>query len=209
MSSHRDGPNRAGRKLLGSVRARALLSLGVALGIGATGTFAYWTDDVVISGSTFTAGTLDLKVNNADAYATTTLSMTAMVPGNTSAEVLTVKNGGTAALKYSISGVLSGTDVAVYSTNSALRLTVTLGGTKSGTGSASTCTAGTATLVNAVALTSTTTILIPSRGPLAGSPTSAAELLCFQVSFDAAAPTGLQGKAVSATFTATGTSDLS
>ena len=163
----------------------------------------------MVSGSTFTAGTLDLKVNNSDAYATTTLSMTAMVPGNTSAEVLTVKNAGTAPLKYSLSGGLTGTDAALYSTNSALRLTVTLGGAKSGTGNASTCTAGTATLVNAVALTSTTAILIPARGPLAGSPTSAAEALCFQVSFDPAAPTGLQSKVASATFTATGTSDLS
>ncbi len=41
-------------------------------GVGATGTFAFWTDDVTITGTSFTAGTLDLKVNNSDSYATTT-----------------------------------------------------------------------------------------------------------------------------------------
>ena len=44
---------------------------GSSLAVGATGTFAYWTDDVTITGTTFTAGTLDLQVNDAEpSYAT-------------------------------------------------------------------------------------------------------------------------------------------
>lgn len=203
MSDH-TGTRRAKRRHSG--RVRAVLSLGIALGLGAVGTFAYWTDDVVISGSTFTAGTLDLQVNNSDAYATTTLGMTGMVPGVTSAEVLTIKNNGTASLKYSITGGLTGTDAAAYNTAGSLKLSVSAGGTKSGTGSASTCTGGTP-IITATALTSTTTtLLIPKRGPLLATGT---EALCFQVTFDSAAPTTLQGKTATATFTATGTSDLS
>jgi predicted ribosomally synthesized peptide with SipW-like signal peptide len=205
MSIHR-ATKRARRRRFSSVRIRALLGLGVALGIGATGTFAYWTDDVTITGSSFTAGTLDLRVNDVDGYATTMLSMPSMVPGNTSAEVLTVKNFGTAALKYSMVGGQTGTDATAYSAAAALKLSIVSGGAKNGTGSSSTCTGGT-TIVNAVALTgTTTTLIIPKRGPLA---TTGTEALCFQVTFDAAAPTALQGTTATATFTVTGTSDLS
>lgn len=208
MSEH---AGRRRRRTVRTGRIRAVLSLGVALGLGAVGTFAYWTDDVVISGSTFTAGTLDLQVNNVDAYATTTLSMSAMVPGNSSAEVLTVKNNGTAPLKYTMTGGLTGTNAADYNTAAAngLLLTISVGGTKSGTGNASTCTGGTV-LVNAVPLTSTTTTaIIATRRPAAAMVQNATEALCFQVKLADTAPSSLQGKTATATFTATGTSDVS
>ena len=197
-----------GRKpRLRSQRLRALLGLGVLLGVGATGTFAFWTDDVVISGTTFTAGTLDLQVNSSDAPSTTTLGMSSMVPGNTSAEVLTVKNNGTAPLKYTLTGGLTGTDAAAYNTAAALKLTVVAAGTKSGSGNSSTCTGGTV-IYGPTALTNVTSTAIigTRRGPLAAAGT---EALCFQVTFDAAASTTLQGKTATATFTATGTSDVS
>lgn len=207
MSEHRAPANTRRTSRHRSGRVRALLSLGIALGFGAVGTFAFWTDDVVISGSAFTAGTLDLKVNNSDAYATTSLSMSAMVPGNTSAELLTVKNAGTAALKYTLTGGLAGTDAAAYNTAGALKLTILSGATITGSGNSATCTGGTS-VYPATALTNVTTTAIigTRRGPIAAAGT---EVLCFQITFDAAAPTGLQGKTATATFTATGTSDVS
>lgn len=192
---------------LRSQRLRALLGLGLLLGVGATGTFAFWTDDVTITGTAFTAGTIDLQVNNVNSYATTTLSMAAMVPGNTSAEVLTVKNNGTAPLKYTMVGGLTGTDAALYNTAGSLKLTIVLGGTKAGSGNASTCTGGTV-ILTATSLTSTVTtpIISTGRGPIAAAGT---EALCFQVTLDGAAPTTLQGKTATAAFTLTGTSDVS
>lgn len=188
-------------------RLRALLGFGVLLGVGATGTFAFWTDDVTIAGTTFTAGTLDLQVNNSNAPATTTLAMPAMVPGSSSAEVLTVKNNGTAPLKFTMTGGLTGTDAAAYATAGSLKLTVVAGGSKSGTGSTSTCTGG-ATVVTLASLTATTTtgIITTPRGPLAAAGT---EALCFQVTLDSGAPSSLQGKTATATFTLSGTSDVS
>jgi predicted ribosomally synthesized peptide with SipW-like signal peptide len=192
---------------LRSARLRAVLSLGVLVGVGVTGTFAFWTDDVAISGTSLTAGTLDLQVNGADAATTTTLSMADMVPGSSSAEVLTVENNGTAPLKYAMTGGLTGTDAAAFSAATALKLTVVVGGTKSGTGNSSTCTGGTATLGPAALTTTTSTPIIGTgRGPLAASGT---EALCFQVTLDPTAPSTLQGKSATATFTVTGTSDVS
>lgn len=204
MSSHR-GTTR--RRFASSVRVRALLSLGVALGIGSVGTFASWTDDVTVTGTTFTAGTLDLQVNNVDSFATTTLSMTAMVPGTTSAEVLTVKNNGTVPAKYTLTGGLTGTNAADYNTAAAngLLLTIRLGGSKSG----ATCTGGTA-LITDQALTSTSGTTILARRPTSALTASGGtESLCFQVKLSDTAPSSLQGKSASATFTATGTSDIS
>lgn len=69
-------------RLLRSARVRALLSLGIVLGFGATSTLAYWTDTATVTGGTFTAGTLDLQVNDAQgnptAYALTSLAMADM-----------------------------------------------------------------------------------------------------------------------------------
>jgi predicted ribosomally synthesized peptide with SipW-like signal peptide len=192
-----------------SRRVRALLSLGLLGSALVVGTYAYWTDDVTISGTTFTTGTLDLQVNSSDSYSTTTLGMssTPMVPGNTSAEVLTVKNNGTVPLKYTLTGGLAGTDAAAFNTAAALKLTVVSGGTRSGSGNAATCTGGT-TIYGPTALTNVTTTAIigTRRGPVAAAGT---EALCFQITFDTAAPSTLQGKTATATFTATGTSDVS
>jgi predicted ribosomally synthesized peptide with SipW-like signal peptide len=205
MADHR--APRAARRWWRSTTVRALLCLGLVSGIFVTGTYAYWTDDVTITGATFTAGTLDLQVNDSDSYTTTTLGMssTPMVPGNTSAEVLTVKNNGTVPLKYTLTGGLTGTDAAALAP--ALKLTVVAGGSRTGNGNAATCTGGT-TIYGPTALTNVTTTAITGtpRGPLAPAGT---EALCFQITFDATAASSLQGRTATAIFTAAGTSDVS
>ena len=138
-----------------------------------------------------------------------------MVPGSSSAEVLTIKNNGTVPLKYTLAGGLSGTDAALYDGAglNGLKITIVLNGTKSGTGNSSTCTGGTV-LVPSLALTASTgASIIGTRRPAAAmAPAPAAtstESLCFQVALDPNAPSSLQGKTATATFTATGTSDIS
>ena len=188
------------------VRVKALLALGVLAIVFASGTFAAWTDNATIGGGTFTSGTLDLQVNNGDSHVTTTLGMTAMVPGSTSSEVIVVKNAGTAPLKYSLQGGLTGTDAAAYNTAASLKLTVVLNGTRSGSGITATCTGGTV-LVAATSLTSTTTSpILGVRGPVAPGAT---ESVCLQVTLADSAPSSLQGKTASLSLTAVGTSDLS
>jgi hypothetical protein len=165
---------------------------------------------VTIDGTSIIAGTLDLLVNNQDPYATTTLGMSGMVPGNSAAEVLTVKNNGTSALKYTVTGGLTGTHAADYHSAAALHLTIRVNGTVSGSGNAVTCTGGTI-LFGPAALTNTTsTALIGTpRGPLPPLPATPTEPLCFELKLIDTAPTGLQGKTATATFTATGTSNVS
>ena len=197
----------ARRSRVGSVRIRAVLCLGLLATPAVAGTFAFWTDDVQITGTTLTAATLDLNVKGGDPQATTSLSMGAMVPGSTSAEVLPVNNVGTAPAKYSMTGGLTGTDAASFSAagTDGLLLTIRSGGTLSG----STCTGGTA-LVSGTPLTSTTsTVILTKTQTTQLAASTGTESLCFQIKLADTAPSSLQGKTATATFTVTGTSDLS
>jgi predicted ribosomally synthesized peptide with SipW-like signal peptide len=192
---------------LRSARTRAALSLGVVLAVASTGTFAYWTDSANLTGTTFTSGTFDVQLNEnggafGDNAAQATLSLANMAPGATSADTFSLKNNGNVQMKWSLTGGLNGTDAAAVGTAGVMKLLVT-DGTKSGT----TCTAGTTTYVNNVVLTATTsTSLLAGQGPLAAAGTKP---LCFQFTFAATADNTLQTKTFGATFTFSGTSDLS
>jgi predicted ribosomally synthesized peptide with SipW-like signal peptide len=182
-----------------------VLALGMVLGLGSIGTAARWTDNVAVTGTTFTSGTIDLQINDANAVTSATLSMADMAPGATSAEVFRVKNAGSVPFTYTISGGLGGTDAAAYAAANALRLSISAGATRSGTGSAATCTGGTAVATDVALTTTTSTAIVgTAQGPVAVG--AAGAPLCFQVTFASTAPTSLQGKAATASFTVTATS---
>jgi predicted ribosomally synthesized peptide with SipW-like signal peptide len=186
-------------------RRRALLALGAVVGLSPVGTAASWTDAVPITGTTFRSGTIDLQIDEANAVTSATLSMTDMAPGATSAEIFRVRNAGSVPFTYTVAGGLGGTDAAAFAAAGALRLAISANGTRSGTGNSATCTGGTA-VVSDVALTATTgtTIVGTAQGPVAAGATGAP--LCFQVTFASTAPTTLQGRTATATFTVTATS---
>jgi predicted ribosomally synthesized peptide with SipW-like signal peptide len=189
------------RRVLASARTRAALSLGVVLAVGATGTFAYWTDSVAVAGTTFTAGTIDLKVNGSDTPPSyTALSLGNMVPGNTTAGTLVIRNAGTAPMKYSALTTASNTDTK--NLRGSLIVKVTGDASTSGTSPAMTC--------PGAALAGTTTTL---NGPLVSAgrllAPGASETVCVQVTLDPNAPSALQGATTNVTFSFTGTSDLS
>ncbi|GAA4124777.1 hypothetical protein GCM10022215_32740 [Nocardioides fonticola] len=174
---------------------------------GVSGTWAHWTDSVVVSGTTLTSGTIDLKIDNLDAVTTTTLSMSAMVPGNTSAQVVTLKNAGTAPLDYTVAGGLGGTDAAAFSSAGAAKLRLVVGGTRSGSGNAATCTGGTVLLASTSLTSTTSTTLVGTRqGPIASAGTVS---MCVELTFDANAPQSLAGTTATVTLTFTGTTDIS
>ena len=171
------------------------------------GTWALWTDAVGIGGTTLTSGTLDLKVDNGDSVTTSTLSMSAMVPGNSSAQVLTLRDAGTAPLDWTVTGGLGGTDAAAYATAGAVKLRLVAGATRSGSGNAATCTGGTVVLASTALTATTSTTLVGTRqGPLASGATST---LCVEITFDAAAPQTLAGLTTTVSLTIAATSDVS
>lgn len=202
MSEHLDQrARRSPLTALRSARVRAVLGLGVVLSVGATGTFAFWTDDVVISGTSFTAGTLDLKVNNLDTVTGyTALNIATMVPGNSTAAVLTIKNNGTAPLKYT--AVTTASNLDTKGLGAALTVKVTADSAVTSVSPTATC--------NGTALSGTGTALngsLISTGRLLAA--GASETICVQVKLPDTAVSALQGATTNVGFTFTGTSDVS
>lgn len=182
-------------RTLRDTRVLAGLSLGAVLALGATGTWAYWTDSATVSGTTFSSGSVDIKVNNGDSDPSfTTMNLSNMVPGNSAAGVITVKNGGLSPLTYSVDAVASNADGKGL--GAAMVVKVTGDATRSGTSPTFTC-AGTA-----LANTGTTFAanLVQSSTPrlLAAG---AQETLCIQATLPTGASTSLQGASTNVTFT--------
>ena len=189
------------RRALTSARTRAALSLGVVLAVGATGTFAYWTDSVSVTGTTFTAGSIDLQVNGLNTVtAYTTLNLATMVPGNSMAGTLVVKNNGASPMKYTAAA--AATNLDNKNLRSSLIAKVTADTAATGTSPAMTC-AGAALAASGTTVTGG---LINTGRQLAPGAT---ETICVQVTLDPAAPSALQNATTDVTFTFTGTSDLS
>lgn len=184
---------------LRSTRVRAALALGAVLTVGVSGTYALWTDSVPVSGVTISSGVLDLKVNTLDAVpAYTDLNLTGMVPGNTVAGILTVRNAGTIPLTYYATAAATNADGKGL--GAALVVKVTADSAVTGTAPARTCAGA------ALATTGTT-----FAGNLVGAPATqrslaagVSETLCIQATLPTTAVSSLQGATtnISLTFTA-------
>lgn len=184
-----------------SARLRAVLGLGVVLALATPGTYAHWTDEVQVGGTTITSGTLDLRVNGQDQVTGyTTLDIAPMVPGNSTAAVLTVRNTGTAPLKYTAS--TSTTNADSLSLGAALVVKVTGDPSTTGSTPATTCAGaslpGAATSLGGPML-STGRMLAPE----------ASEKVCVQITLPLDAASALQGATTTVGITFTGTSDMS
>ena len=167
-----------------ALRVRAALALGAIVCVGVGGTYAYWSDSVPVSGVTITSGTLDLKVNNADSITNYSgLNLTNMVPGNSTAAVLTVQNAGNVPLTYYADGSATGP------LGAALVVKITGDTSVTGSGSSATC-AGTA-LANSG--TSFSSNLIGSSANPRTLAAGASESICVQATLPSTASSSLQG----------------
>lgn len=180
-----------------SVRTRAVLSLGLAFAAATTGTLAYWTDEVTVDGTTLTTGTINLQVNGQESitgYAG--LSISNMVPGNSTAAVVTVKNAGSAPLKYTIASTYTDSPPTSVGANLAALVTTAT----AVTGSSPTATCGGAQIQTGTSFNGT---LVSTPRLLAAGAT---EQLCLQATLSASAPSSLQGGSTVLNLTFTGTS---
>lgn len=194
MSTHRAARQRRGP--LASLRLRIAFGIVVVLSLVSTGTYAYWTDSATVSGTTITSGTIDLKVNDLDIISLySQLNLSSMVPGNSVAAVLTVRNSGTAGLTYVASS--SATDGAVKGLGASLTVKVTGDSSVTGSSPSATC-AGTALPGSGTGLGGS--LLGTGRALAPG----ASEPICVQVTLPANAASSLQGAStdLSLTFTA-------
>ncbi|TIC85512.1 hypothetical protein [Nocardioides sp. GY 10127] len=188
-------------RLLASRRLRAGLGLGAVAMLFVTSTQAFWTDSVVVGGATIATGTLDLQADGADSVASfSDLSLSGLVPGSSTAAVLTLENNGTVPLAWTATS--SGTNTDGKGLLTALEVDVTGASSVTGSGLAQTCSgsslAGAATVLGGS--------LVSTKRTLAAG---ASETVCVEVTLPLTAALGLSGATTDVTLTFTGTSDLS
>jgi len=194
-----------------SGKVRALLSLGLLLGITQVSTLASWTDSATVQSDGFSSGTLDLTVGEAAAdqlagqggtWTHTNLALSAMAPGESVARLLTVGNGGSAQLSYNGTVVSSNNDLYNVGTPG-LQLTVVEGAAVGNTGSQAssnrtgTCTGGSSTSLTNANVSTTASNLHASTVSLAASATRA---YCVLAKLTSTAPNSMQGKTTTLTF---------
>lgn len=180
---------------------RGLLAMGGVVGIGATLTLATYTDSGAAA-STFSSGTLDIKINAVDgnptAYNFASLTTSGMKPGTTTYALLPVTNAGTLGFTYGM-----GTTVANAGTNSTADTAL-----------------GSALQIGVVKVSGTTCDVTSygsgtgysTLGTAASAAFSAKQLnvgagdnLCFQATLPSGSGNASQGGVVTTTFTFTAT----
>lgn len=200
--AERPGRPRAGSRRRERTSRRApvwtVLVAAAVLGMGSTGTYAYWSDQVTVEGTQITSGTLDLMVDDQDSItATVKLDLVTAVPGNSTAAVFTVRNSGTAPLEYHLDA--AATNVDGKGLGAALQVRVT-DGAVTGVAPAQTC-GGTEIAVR-------TGFAADLVAPAAARPLAAGagEPLCIEATLPLTAHTSLQGATTDVSLTFVGSS---
>ncbi len=178
--------------VLSSTRVRALLSLGMVLGLGAVGTLAAWSSTVVATSGQFTTGTVDITINNSnDPVTYASAPLTGLFPGSITSGAFTVRNVGSTYFSYSVA--VTGTGLGAF-----FDVTVRKDGSVTAP-----CTDGTAVTPSLAPLPANLQIA-PVAAPLAA--TSGVQVLCVSLRLSPDAPASAQSSTgnVSLLFTATG-----
>ncbi|MDV7133202.1 hypothetical protein [Williamsia muralis] len=172
-----------------SRRLRAILSIGMVIGISVVGTMALWSSTVSTQSGVFTTATIDIHIlDNGTETASFAFAPVGLLPGQSAAKVITVSNTGSAAFTYN----------ALVSSANALGQGMTLKVVAGATATNGTCGTGT-TLTTSATITSTATAFFTGRGPVAAS--GGTDALCLQLSLPITALASLAGTSGSVVFT--------
>ncbi|CCQ14925.1 putative uncharacterized protein [Rhodococcus sp. AW25M09] len=201
------GPSSVLRRIglaLISARARAIMSIGIVLGLGAVGTLASWSDSATATSGVFTTGKIDIKLGNPaednDPLAfKTSMKKVDLFPNDTRSANLIVSNSGSVGFTYSIMATVISTTGLGTLLNSSVYL-----GSADGTN-----TGCSGTLLSTVTGLSTPQTFshqdrsIVGQGTTLPLPAPVTEGLCFVVKMVGAAPSTPATGTITYTLTAT------
>ncbi|MCZ4080475.1 TasA family protein [Rhodococcus sp. H36-A4] len=192
---------RIGRALIGA-RGRAIMSIGIVLGLGAVGTLAAWSDTSVATSGEFKTGKIDIMLDGVDNNPTsisTGLTKAAMVPGDTVSASFVVQNQGSVVFTYTIGASMTDAPFGQL-----LKLEAYAGASCSGTALGTR--AGLTTSAQPFIVSGTTPLTRPNVAAKVGA-TPGADPLCISVTMpsNATLPGTARTGTISLTFTATST----
>ncbi|MER8025202.1 SipW-dependent-type signal peptide-containing protein [Glutamicibacter protophormiae] len=184
-----------------SVQVKAILSMGILVGLGGVSTLAAWTGTATAT-SSITAAKVSLGVGATASSATSEsytvpVSSVSWYPKASAAAVVVVKNTGTVALPYSVKGSI--TESGGVELGKAMQVLVKTGSTVSGTAPNAICSGG-------------NTVVDKSAGSAFGAAVDVSTLavgtsesLCVQYSLPVNAANNLQGATTKLDLVFTGT----
>lgn len=184
-----------------SVRIRAILSLGIILGLGSVNTLAFWTDSATMTTGPIASSSLDLQLSGnlsgqGGTWNNAAFTFSNMIPGESFAVTVPIQRAaGTAPFTYTATGAASG------GLSSHLRWEVragTAGAPSTSANGVRTQSCGGTVLSSGATLSASPTSVIPTARPLTGSNYS--ENICIQVSLPATATNAAQSQSSAATF---------
>jgi len=185
--------------------ARGLLSLGILVGLAPTGTLASWRATTVLSPAGFVTGALDLRLQDAattvgpgGSFADADLAPTGLLPGESLAVTVPVRNDGTMPFTWSATATATGALAA------ALQFSTYVGGTATNSTSVldvrtGACT-GTASTTSRTLSSAATSVIATQPALAAGGTVSVCVLVKLPATATGAAN---QSAAVSYTFAST------
>ena len=183
-----------------SVRRRRLTSIGFLvaslLTIAVVVSGALFTEDQAVGNNIFTTGRVDISTTPATAV----VALDAMVPGDTTVQVLDVHNAGTAQLRYSLKSTTTENTLAAQ-----LDLSIWDEAAEADTGTTCNATAPATVLYGPGDLGTTAGVNLigdPTQGNQSGDRVLAANIhdyLCFKVSLPGSTGNSFQGLATTAT----------
>lgn len=184
-----------------SVQIKAILSLGILVGLGTVSTLAAWTGTATAT-SSITAAKVSIGVGATASGATSAsytvpLSSVNWYPGSSAAAIVVVKNTSSVPLPYSIRGSI--TESGGVELGKAMAVVVKTGATVSGTAPNATCSGGTALVTKGAGSAFGADV---ARPVLAAN---AAETFCVQYSLPENAANNLQGATTKLDLVFTGT----
>ncbi|MET4047979.1 MULTISPECIES: TasA family protein [unclassified Rhodococcus (in: high G+C Gram-positive bacteria)] len=192
---------RVGHALV-SARARAIMSIGIVLGLGAVGTLAAWSDTSVATSGQFETGTIDIKLDGVDnnpASISTGLKKAAMLPGDAVSASFVVQNQGSVVFTYTIGASMTDApfgQLLVLEAYAGTTCTGTVLGTRTGL----------TTSTQPFVVSGTTPLTRPNVAAKVGA-TPGADPLCISATMPSSAilPGTVRTGTISLTFTATST----
>lgn len=199
------------RNLWKNTWLKIALSLGIVASITAASTFAYWNSSLTMNGGTFNAGSLVMSVDgNVATFTNSGMTMTTMMPGESKAFAVTVKNensvsNGNAPINYMPTITQGGT--WTY-TGTVLTVRAYAGAVNTNTGTyprTGTCT-GTALSAAPVAAAASPANIFTIGRDLAPQ---ASESICLLIAMDQNAPNANQNQSGTLKFDFTGTQKAS
>lgn len=188
---------------------RGVLALGILVGLAPTGTMASWRVTTVLSPASFVTNNLDLRLRDAattvgpgGSFALATLAPSDLVPGESVAVAVPVRNDGGAPFTWSASATATG------GLASALKFTTYVGGTATNSTSlldvrSGSC-SGTASTTNRTLSGTATTVVATQPALAAGSNVS----VCVLLLLPATAATAAAGTSAAITYSFSATQEV-